>query len=78
METMVALYSPISEPETAVISSLLEAYEIRFFIRGGAFGKLYPGVNISPFNTQTFMVPASKLELAQVLIAEFTSDDSEL
>jgi len=77
MEAMVELYSPTSEPEAAVISSLLEAYQVEFFIRGGAFGKLYPGAQVGSFNTQTFMVPEAKLELARELISEFMPDDVE-
>lgn len=73
---MTPLYTPTSEPEAVVISSLLEAYGIPFFIRGGAFGKLCPGVHISPYSTQTFMVDAAKLAFARELIAEFTKDQA--
>jgi len=73
---MVPLYTPATESEASVISGLLEAYQIPFFIRGGAFGKLYPGVQISPYNTQTFMVPETDLEFARGLIADFVSDSS--
>lgn len=71
---MVPLYTPETLSEEAVISSLLTAYEIPFFIRGGGFGKLYPGVQIRAFNTRTFMVDEDKLELAQELIKDFLSD----
>jgi len=73
---MVPLYTPETESEASVISGLLEAYQISFFIRGGAFGKLYPGVHISPFNTQTFMVSKADLEFALGLITDFVSDSS--
>ena len=73
---MVPLYSPATEPEASVISGLLEAYRIPFFIRGGEFGKLYPGIHISPYNTQTFMVSKSDLEFARELIADFVSDSA--
>lgn len=68
---MVPLYTPVTESEVAVISSLLEAYGIPFFIRGGGFGKLYPGMQINHYNTQTFLVPESQLDIARVLIADF-------
>jgi len=73
---MLPLYTPETESEASVISGLLEAYQISFFIRGGAFGKLYPGVHISPFNTQTIMVSETDLEFARDLIADFISDSS--
>jgi hypothetical protein len=54
---MIPIYTPQTESEVAVISSMLDAYEIPYFIRGGAFSKLYPGLQIKDYNTQTFMVP---------------------
>ncbi len=68
---MLPLYTPITESEAAVISSLLEAYDIPFFIRGAGFSKLYPGLQISHYNTQTFMVAEAHYELARSLIADF-------
>jgi len=74
---MVPVYSPLTESEASVISSLLEAYEIPFFIRGGAFSKLYPGMQIKDYNTQTFMVPAGSCELARELLAEFINPSAQ-
>lgn len=68
---MVPVYSPISESEAAVISALLEAHTIPFFIRGGGFSKLYPGMQIKDYNTQTFMVPTEHRDLARELLADF-------
>lgn len=73
---MVPLYTPETLSEEVVISSLLTAYEIPFFIRGGGFAKLYPGVQIKAFNTRTFMVDEDKLELAQELIKDFLSAEA--
>jgi len=68
---MVPLYSPQTESEAAVISSLLEAHKIPFFIRGGGFGKLVPGPQIDSLNTQTFMVSEADLAVARELLADF-------
>ena len=74
---MVPVYSPLTESEASVISSLLEAYEIPFFIRGGVFSKLYPGMQIKDYNTQTFMVPAESYEIARELLAEFIKPSAQ-
>lgn len=74
---MVPVYSPLTESEAAVISALLEAYGIPFFIRGGAFSKLYPGLLIKDYNVQTFMVPADSYEVARELLAEFITPNQE-
>ena len=68
---MLPVYSPITESEAAVISATLEAHEIPFFIRGGGFSKLYPGMQIKDYNTQMFMVPAECYGLARELLTEF-------
>lgn len=65
------VYSPITESEAAVISTMLEAHEIPFFIRGGGFSKLYPGMQIKDYNTQTFMVPGEHYDFTRELLAEF-------
>jgi hypothetical protein len=68
---MIPIYTPQTESEVAVISSMLEAYEIPYFIRGGAFSKLYPGLQIKDYNTQTFMVPVEFQDSARELLNEF-------
>lgn len=73
---MVPVYSPISESEAAVISSMLEAHEIPFYIRGGGFSKLYPGMQIKDYNTQTFMVPPNHQDFARELLSDFIQPDS--
>ncbi len=72
-EELVPLYSPASEAEAAVIAGLLDACEIRYFIRGGAFAKLYPGPLIQNYNTQTFMVRYADFADARVLLSDFTA-----
>ena len=75
---LVPIYTPQTESEAAVISSLLEAYNIPFYLRGGAFSKLYPGLQISHYNTQTFMTSTADAELAQALLADFLSQHEEI
>ena len=74
---MIPVYSPYTESEASVISAMLEAHDIPYFIRGGAFSKLYPGMQIKDYNTQTFMVPSASYELARQLLAEFISPDQQ-
>lgn len=68
---MIPIYTPQTESEVAVISSMLDAYEIPYFIRGGAFSKLYPGLQIKDYNTQTFMVPDEFQASARELLNDF-------
>lgn len=68
---MIPLYTAQTESEVAVISSMLQAYEVPYFIRGAAFSKLYPGLQIKDYNTQTFMVPGESLDLARELLRDF-------
>jgi hypothetical protein len=63
----------MSESEAAVVSALLEAHAIPFFIRGGNFSKLYPGMQIKDYNTQTFMVSVEHSDFARELLSEFIS-----
>lgn len=73
---MVPVYSPITESETAIIASMLEAYEIPFYIRGVAFSRLYPGMQIKDYNTPTFMVLAKDHETTRELLSEFIKPES--
>lgn len=74
---MVPVYTPITESEAAVISSMLKAYAIPFYIRGGGFSKLYPGMQIKDYNTQTFMVPTEHYEFSRDLLSEFINPCKE-
>ena len=71
---MVPLYSPKSEAEAAVISTLLRAYNVSFFMRGGAFSTMYPGSVTSSLNEQMVMVRADYVPLATELLQSFMSD----
>lgn len=74
---MIAIYTPQTESEVAVISSMLAAYEIPYFIRGGAFSKLYPGLQIKDYNTQTFMVPSEFQAAARELLNDFINPEPQ-
>ncbi|MGE4335108.1 MAG: DUF2007 domain-containing protein [Pigmentiphaga sp.] len=76
---MIPLYAPRDTAEAAVIASLLEAYGVRFFIQGQAFGSLYPGPLSNSLNAQMVMVDEAQVELARDLLAEFMvdADDAE-
>lgn len=58
-----------------MISAMLDAYEIPFFIRGGSFSKLYPGMHVKDYNTQTFMVHIEYLDITKELLSEFIAPD---
>jgi hypothetical protein len=74
---MVPVYTPIDESEAAVISAMLKAYEVPFYIRGGGFSKLYPGMQIKDYNTQTFMVPADQYDFSRELLSEFINPSKD-
>lgn len=71
---MVPVYSPLSESEAAVISSLMRAYDIPFFLRGGAFSSMYPGSFSNSLNEQMLMVRPQDVALAKQLLEPFISD----
>ena len=54
---LVRVLSPQSEPEIAVVKSLLEAHDIPVFVHGRHLGSLLPGLQIGNYNTQSIMVP---------------------
>jgi hypothetical protein len=69
---MVPIYTPKSESEAAVITSMMQAYGIVFFMQGGAFSSMYPGSVSNSLNEQTLMVQEDQAELARELIQSFT------
>ncbi|MFA5490615.1 MAG: DUF2007 domain-containing protein [Candidimonas sp.] len=71
---MLAIYTPKSESEAAVIASLLRAYDIDFVFRGGAFSTMYPGPVVNSLNEQALMVRADQAELARQLLREFIDE----
>ncbi len=68
---MVPIYTPKSESEALVITSLMRAYGVAFFMRGGAFSSMYPGPISNSLNEQTLMVDDDQAELARELIQSF-------
>lgn len=72
---MVPIYSPQNESEAAVIVSMMQAYDIHFVMRGGAFSSMYPGPVSNSLNAQTLMVQADQEDLARELLASFISGD---
>lgn len=68
---MVPIYAPQTESEASVIRSIMEAYEIEFFIQGGGFSTLYPGPVSTSLNTQMLMVAEEQAELAKSLLVSF-------
>ncbi|NYT66645.1 hypothetical protein H0A58_11785 [Alcaligenaceae bacterium] len=68
---MVPIYSPRSESEAAVITSLMQAYGITFLMQGGAFSSMYPGPVTNSLNAQTLMVDADHVPLATQLLQPF-------
>jgi hypothetical protein len=66
---MVKLREFHDEGELAVIKSLLEGNDIRYFIQNEHFGSLYPGTAFS-FNARVLMVEESDVARAQTLLSE--------
>ena len=73
---LVRVLSPQSEPEIAVVKSLLEAHDIPVFIHGRHLGSLLPGLQIGNYNTQSIMVPEECVTDALELLSDFRRDDS--
>jgi len=68
---MIPIYTMQSEPEAAVISSLMTAYHIHFIISGRGFSSMYPGAISNSLNEQILMVRADQVELAKTLLEPF-------
>jgi putative signal transducing protein len=68
---LVRVFSPQSEPELAVVRSLLEAHGIAVFVHGRHLGSLLPGLQINAYNSQSVMVPEDRVGDALELLAEF-------
>ncbi|MBK1781947.1 DUF2007 domain-containing protein [Advenella sp. WQ 585] len=71
---MIPIYTMKSEPEAAVISSLMTAYDINFIISGRGFSSMYPGAVSTSLNEQILMVQADQVELAQTLLEPFLNN----
>lgn len=68
---MVPVYSPKTESEAAVVTALMQAYGVAFFMRGGAFSTMYPGPVLSSLNEQMLMVESDQADMARDLLADF-------
>jgi hypothetical protein len=73
---LVRVLSPQSEPELAVVRSLLEAHNIPVFVHGRHLGSLLPGLQIGNYNTQSVMVPEECVPDALELLSDFRRNDS--
>lgn len=71
---MTPIYAPRSESEIAIITSMMQAYEIDFVMQGGAFGSMYPGPIASSLNARILMVRADQADEARQLLAGFLDD----
>ena len=76
--TLVRVFSPQSESEIAVVTSLLEAHDIPVFVHGRHFGSLLPGLQIGSYNAQGIMVPEECVRDALELLSDFMRDDSNI
>jgi hypothetical protein len=74
---LVRVLSPQSEPELAVVRSLLEAHDIPVFVHGRHLGSILPGLQIGNYNTQSVMVPEEFASDALELLHEFRRNDPE-
>src|SRR5688572_23473029 len=75
---LVRVLFPQSEPEIAVVTSLLEAHDIPVFVHGRHLGSLFPGLQIGSYNTQSIMVPEERVADALELLSEFRRDDPSM
>ena len=66
---LVKLRESHDEGELALIKSLLDANNIRYFIQNEHFGSLYPGLAV-PFNTRVLMVDEWEAARAETLLKE--------
>lgn len=71
---MIPIYAPKSESEAAVIASLMQAYGVRYLMRGGAFSSMYPGPVANSLNAQMLMVDENDADLARQLIQPFIQE----
>lgn len=70
---LVHVFSPQSEPELAVVTSLLEAHDIPVFVHGRHLGSLLPGMQFGSYIIQRVMVPEERAADAAELLAAFRS-----
>jgi len=68
---------PISESESLVIGSLLQANDIPYFVHGAGMASVLPGLQISSYNTRMVMVPASLADQATKVLAHLVPSPDE-
>jgi hypothetical protein len=71
---IVTLIEPQDEGELALVKSLLDGNNIRYFVQNEHFGSLYPGLSL-PFNRRVVMVDESDLDRAGILLGKLTTDE---
>jgi hypothetical protein len=64
---MIALIEPQDEGQLAVVRSLLDANDIRYYVKNEWFGSLYPGFPL-PFNQRVIMVLEDDYVRAEILL----------
>jgi Putative prokaryotic signal transducing protein len=67
----IRVFTPQSQSELAVVTSLLEAHGIPVFVQNRHFGSLLPGLPIKALNAQCVMVPEERVPEAVELLAGF-------
>lgn len=70
------IYTPQSESEAAIITSMMQAYDIEFVMQGAAFGTMYPGPMANSLNERILMVRADQADEARLLLAKFINDSA--
>ena len=74
---MVALYSPRTEADLALVKSVLEAEHISYLVQNDHFGSLNPGPRIPLYNAKTVMVADEDLTRAKEAIAQIEIPSSK-
>jgi len=71
---MIPIYTPKSDAEASVISSLLDAYGVEFHMQGAAFSTMYPGPISNSLNAQRLLVREDQADFARQLIRDFMDE----
>ncbi len=71
---MKKLYSPRSEAELAIIKSIFDGEDIRYFVHNDHFGTLRTGPPIYLFNAKTIMVAEPHFEQAKEILTDYLNN----
>ena len=74
---LVRVFSPHTEPEVLLATSILEAHEIPVFVHNRGIGSLLPGIQINAYNSQSVLVPEECVEDAVELLRELRQINPE-